>query len=462
MQSASLTVTDGKAPQLVRGAGKRTRLTRTGIWWVCALAIFCATLLSKVSVPPFGALGISITLFLLPLVACLGFAGRTLSIEPVRLALFLSLTGLLAVISLFGAAEFSVSSMAMFTVVHLPFIFAARQANGPKALRRDYQEGTASTAIHTFFLNLCLVVGVCGIAQFFLQAVIPVRFLFPIENFVPASLVTQHFNSQGVLEYGSETYRANGVFLPEPSYFSQLMGIAIVLELCMLSRWWRLAAYGVALLTAGAGTGLMIVGLCVPLIIVKRGRLDLLLVGAAAIAAVGALGESTYVGHLASRAGEFNAMGSSAFARFIGGFYLFDQFQWDDPWRTLFGFGAGSFTDYAKRAHYAVAEMPLFKMVLEFGLLGSLAYFLTLGYFLFSSRAPRILSLAIAIAFLLNGIYAVFAQALTLGLLLWPFPSAPRIAWRAGTTALDPVDTVQTHSRPPAHPSFDGQGVASV
>ena len=113
--------------------------------------------------------------------------------------------------------------------------------------------------------------------------------------------------------------------------------------------------------------------------------------------------------------------GADAFARFIGGFYLFDQFLWDDPWRTLFGFGAGSFSEYASRAHYSVAEMPLFKMVLEFGLVGALLYFLVLGYFLFSSPASKILSLAVAIAFVLNGIYAVFAQALALGLLVWPY-----------------------------------------
>jgi hypothetical protein len=165
----------------------------------------------------------------------------------------------------------------------------------------------------------------------------------------------------------------------------------------------------------------MILAVCMPLLILKNRRWDLLLLGAAGIAAVGALGESSFVGHFASRTGEFGAVGSSAFARFIGGFYLFDQFLWDDPWRTLFGFGAGSFSEYASRSHYAVAEMPLFKMVLEFGLVGALLYFLVLGYFLFSSPASRILSLAIAIAFVLNGIYAVFAQALALGLLVWPF-----------------------------------------
>lgn len=389
---------------------------------ICAMSIVCATLVLKLSIPPFGARGISISLLLLPSVALLGLVTRALSIDATRLAFFLLLTGALSVMSLFDATVFSVGSMAMFAVVHLPFVFAARSTTGAAPLDTTAPEAVA-TCIHAWFLNLALFIGLCGIAQFFLQRFIDIRFLFPIENFVPSSFVAQHFNSQGVLQYGSETYRANGVFLPEPSFFSQLMGIAIILELGRGGGWHRLAVYGIALLTTGAGTGVMILAACVPLLILTHRRWDLLLVGTAAMVVIGVLGESSFVGHFAHRTGEFTAVGSSAFARFIGGFYLFDQFLWDDPWRTLFGYGAGSFSEYAARAHYAVAEMPLFKMVLEFGLLGALLYFLVLGYFLFSARTSKVVCLAVAIAFVLNGIYAVFAQALALGLLVWPFAS---------------------------------------
>ncbi len=426
MQRLSLTIAHTATPlPATNGEDRRAGwLRRNATTVTCAMSIVCATLVLKLSVPPLGERGISISLLLLPTVALLAFTVRALSIDTARLAIFLLLTGALSVISLFGVAPFSISSMAMFAVVHLPFIFAANPTTDAPAPPGPEPRDRIATSIQAWFLNLALVLGCCGIAQFFLQSVIAVRFLFPIENFVPDSFVVQHFNSQGVLEYGSQTYRANGVFLPEPSFFSQLMAIAIVLELSLAGRWHRLAVYGVALLTTGAGTGVMILAACMPLLILKHRRWDLLLIAAVGAAVIGALGHGSYVGHFASRTGEFAAVGSSAFARFIGGFYLFDQFLWDDPWRTLFGFGAGSFSGYAGRAHYAVAEMPLFKMVLEFGLLGALLYFLVLGHFLFSSRASKVLSLAVAIAFVLNGIYAVFAQALALGLLIWPFASA--------------------------------------
>ena len=428
---------------------------------ICGLSILCATLILKLSIPPFSDRGISISLFVLPVVALLGFASRTLGIDATRLAIFLFLTGALSVISLFGAAELSVSSLAMFTVVHLPFVFGAKPTPGTAAPALDGVRDGIATSIHSAFLSLALVLAWCGIAQFFLQSVVDVRFLFPIENFFPSSLVVQHFNSQGIVEYGSQTYRANGVFLPEPSFFSQLMGIAIVLELCLRGRWHRLAVYGVALVSAAAGTGLLILAICVPLLILKRSRWDLLLLAAVGIAVVGALGDSSYAGHLASRAGEFNANGSSAFARFIGGFYLFDQFLWNDPWRTLFGFGAGSFSELASHSHYSVAEMPLFKMILEFGLLGALLYFLVIGYFLFSSPAPKLLSLAIAIGFLLNGIYAAFAQALALGLLVWPFAGGRRVA-RAAPTPVEPAPRGRSWATPSSEVILDGGRGTSI
>src|SRR4051812_16334025 len=73
-----------------------------GVTLVCVMALFCASVLSKVSIPPFGALGIGVALFLLPVTACVGFVTGVLRIHPVRLALFLLLAGVLSSTSLFG------------------------------------------------------------------------------------------------------------------------------------------------------------------------------------------------------------------------------------------------------------------------------------------------------------------------------------------------------------------------
>jgi hypothetical protein len=143
------------------------------------------------------------------------------------------------------------------------------------------------------------------------------------------------------------------------------------------------------------------------------------------------MGQALHLDTFISRLGEFNSTGSSGFARFVGGFYLFDQFLWAQPLHALFGVGAGSFKDYAPLAHFPVAEMPLFKMVLEFGLFGAIAYFSFLFFCLSSSRLPGSVAFAIGSTYLLNGLYIPFAHALALTLLVWT--SAPRPMRRAAT-----------------------------
>jgi hypothetical protein len=374
---------------------------------VLCVPIVAVTLLPKLSIPPFAAQGIDMSLLVIFTAIGAGLFAGCMRLDAWRLALYALAIGILGFVQILRPDSFSMSSMLLLAAIHFPYVFAVMRGNG------DQQRVIAR------FLGIATFLAWCGIAQYFLQFVVDPRWLFPIENFVPSSYVVQHFNSQGVVNFGSDVYRANGVFLLEPSFFSQLLGVAVVVELCTQSRLSRLATYGLALLVSSAGTGLLILAVCVPLFVVQRRRWDLLLLGAAGLAIVSVFRDSFFVHHLLARSGEFSAIESSGFARFVGGFYLFDQFLWDDPWRTLFGFGVGSFRDYASRAHYPVAEMALFKLVFEFGLVGSLIYFGFLVYCLATSSAPRLVTIAVGIAYLLNGIYTPFAHGLALGLLVW-------------------------------------------
>jgi len=275
-----------------------------------------------------------------------------------------------------------------------------------------------------------------GIAQFVLEFFVNVRYLFPIENFVPEHFIVQLFNHQAAMEYGSQEYRANGVFMLEPSFFSQVLAVAIVAETCMRARVSRLLLFGAALLVSYSGTGVIVLAVCIPLCIVRRQRWGLLLLGIVALMALIPLQDYIHADRLIARLAEFNSHQSSGYSRFVGGFYLFDQFLWHDPWRTLFGYGAGAFADYAPRAHYGAAEMALFKVVFEFGLVGALVYFGFLFCCLYYSRAPRVLTLAVGITYFLNGVYIPFAHGLALSLLLWnSTPAREGLAsWLGGAT----------------------------
>jgi hypothetical protein len=373
---------------------------------VLATPLLGVTVLSKFTVPPLGAEGIDISLLFLLAALIVGSIGGCIRFEPGRLTLYVTLIGILGLVQTLQPDLFSPSSMLLLAALHLPYIFTV-------------QHGDDGDRFIKFFLGIVTFFAWCGIAQYSLQFVVNARFLFPIETFVPDSFIVQHYNKQAALAYGSEVYRANGVFLLEPSFFSQVLAVAIVAELCTLGRASRLAVFGIALLVSYSGTGMVVLAICLPLHFVARRRWYLLLVGLFALVLLIPLHEFLPMDRVLSRIGEFGSTRSSGFARFVGGFFLFDQFLWSDPWRTLFGYGAGAFSNYASHARYPVAEMALFKMVFEFGLVGASAYFGFLFCCLYSSPAPRLLTVAVGITFLLNGMYASFAHGLALSLLLW-------------------------------------------
>jgi hypothetical protein len=366
-----------------------------------------ATLLSKFAIPPFGAKGVSIVIPLLLIAAATGFLTRRLTISPQRLAAYLILIGLLGAFQLFRAGPISKGSFVVLAALHVPYVLT---------LAEQRELGSATV---DFFLKLARVIAWCAIAQFVLKSFVPVRYLFPIENFVPHAFVVQQFNEQGVIEYGSQLYRSNGVFMLEPSFCSQLLAVAVMVELGTLSRFRHLAIYALGMLVTYAGTGFLILGVCVPIFVIQSGRWSLLLIGAVAIAALAVGGSYLHLDRFIARAHEFNSVGSSGFARFVGGFYLFKQFLWNDPVRALVGFGAGSFKAYALRAHWPVAEMALTKLIFEYGLIGTAAYFGFLLYCLTGSTLPRPAVVAVALTMVLNGIYTPFAHGLALSLLVW-------------------------------------------
>lgn len=413
-------------------AFKQTQWLRSA---VLATPIVGVVLLSKLTVPPWGEQGLGLALPVLALALLLGAVGNQFRIAPNRLAMFLLVLAAMGLMQIFKTDLFSSSSLLLLTVLHFPYVLYVRGAREDQARVID------------FFLKISTLCAWCAVAQFFLQFVIDAKYLFPFETFVPDQFLVKNFNFQAPLSYGSNVYRANGVFLLEPSYLSQLLAVALVTELCTRSRWRSLLLYGLAILVSFSGTGLMVLAVCLPVVVIARKRWALILWTLLLVGIVAAFSQDLYVDLLLARITEFNSTGSSGFARFVGGFYLFDQYLWNDPLRALFGFGAGTFKEYAPLANYPVAEMPIFKMVFEFGLVGALLYFAFLLYCLFSSSVPSIIALAIGMTFLLNGLYVPFSHAIALSMLIWTSGGAISVpVLRRAHVEPDPPSSLSTHS----------------
>lgn len=379
--------------------------------------LITSTFIAKLAIPPFGAVGLSVAIPVIAAATALGAASGRLVVDTPRLLAYLLVMALLSGLQLLIDGPFSVSSLLLLLTLHLPYVFQLQRVP-------DYAQVVA------YFQALCVVIAGLGVVQYVIQFFIGPAFAFPIENFFPAEFRVDAFNMQGYLAYGSETYRANGVFMLEPSFFSQLLAIAIVVEAVSRRRAWVVALMLLSMLLSYSGTGIALLLVCLLVVSVRQRRwvpLGALVAAAAVLVAVAGMVEDVpYVSVFLSRAGEFSAEGSSGFARFVGGFFMFDQFLWSDPWRAVAGYGAGSFQRYSERAHYPASGMALFKMVFEFGVLGAAAYFAFLYGCLWRSGAPAAIRLAVGLSFLLNGNYIPFAHGLALTLLVWPAPHRPK------------------------------------
>jgi uncharacterized membrane protein YagU involved in acid resistance len=398
---------------LTRVGLKRESARRLRVWdrWLCRLPLISVTYLAKFSVPPFGAMGLALSIPLAFAVALFGTSAGRMVFDVRRTFAFVGAFAFIVCVQLLYIDEFSLPSLLLFFVIHLPYVFRLRR---PKI---------SSEQVLAYFQQLGLIVGICGLVQYGAQFVLGPTLAFPIENFVPEFLLTSKFNMQATLEYGSEIMRTNGVFMIEPSMFSQLTAVCILLELTSRRRLWYLAIMGVSILVSYSGTGLMLLAVCLLIDSIAKRRWGLLLGGLLAGAMVLALAtfqSDGIFGQILKRSGEFSSGGSSGSMRFVGGFYMFDEFLWNEPVRAFLGMGAGSFAEYGLRATVPVAEMIMFKTVFEFGILGALAYWGFIGYCIATSTSVPAARIPILATIILGGLYTPFGHCLAFGVLLWP------------------------------------------
>jgi len=384
--------------------------------WMIRLPLAGVTFVSKIGAPGLAALGISFAIPFIYLGAALGVISKRLVIDVGRLIAFLMMGATLWLMQLVQGSPFSTASLLMLCALHFPCVLGGRARIG------GFERAWAA------FRLLVTILACCGIAQYLLQFVIGSKLAFPMDNLVPDVMRVVGFNGQGWLSYGSTTYRANGVFMLEASFFSQILAIAIVGEFVQKRPGWaRLALFAVATLVSYSGTGMMSIVVCFPVWVIRRRRWDIAVVAIAGLAllwalVISGLAEGTPLALMASRVTEFSSTRSSGFARFVGGFFLFEQYLWPDPWRTLFGFGAGSFLNYSYQAQFAAHGMALFKMVFEFGIVGAAAYFSFVAYCFATSQAPVELCVAIFVAMMIQN-YIPFAHGMAFALLMWSSPS---------------------------------------
>lgn len=383
--------------------------------WVLLIPILGATFFSKFAVPGIQADGIGMGFPLIYLAMAMGacIAG-SVRLEPARLIFFCLMAGVIGSVALLQGTNISLLSLAFLMLLHLPYVVHVEGAE--RVLETLYR----------IFLNVAVIIALCGLGQYVLQFFVGTAYVFPLENFLPADWRVTGFNMQAPIAYGSSIYRANGIFMQEPSFFSQFLAIAVLVELLGAARLWRVVLYGIAIIVSYSGTGLVLLAVCMPVLIVVRRRWNLVLAAAIVLLLLFLAAPYLHIEHLIARIGEFGSERSSAYERFVGGFRIFEESVGTDPARMLFGYGAGSYRDLVHGLNHPAAEMALFKIVVEYGLIGTLLYFGFVLFCIFGARGSFVLRLALVVSLFLNGAYNTFMHSLALALLVWPSSSVSR------------------------------------
>jgi hypothetical protein len=327
-----------------------------------------------------------------------------------RLILFtLSIAAMMTATMLGGAGRVSPMSFLLLAVLYLGYVFVV-----------DGDEGSYAWVI-AGFRRIYLVVAVAGIAQFLGQAIIPGPTLFTFRGFIPDDFLALEYNYVDPTDFLPSFYKSNGFFLPEPSIFGQLMGLALITEVMFFRPSYRLFVIGLALFVSFSGTGAILCLVFVPLLLLRRGNASLLLLAAGGAVLLLIFSSSPYLSPFLNRFGEFGTTHSSGFARFLSPFYLFNDFIFTSIQNTLFGLGPGAIETFFHNYYADVHDPTWGKLFFEYGLVGTLPFALFVTCSVFADAPTKWLAGALFFNWLLMGGYLLSAPwgCIMLPLTIW-------------------------------------------
>lgn len=335
----------------------------------------------------------------------------------VRALLFYAVAMTAATLSLmvnlnFGIAPASAQSLGLLALTYLPLAFVLAPPGDAVAAWRWTVR---------VFGNVALFCAIAGIVQFYAQFFVHEEWLFNFHQHLPWRLQgAVGFNT--VIPVG-ELYKSNGFFLREPSHFSLLMALALVLELNGARRVLRMIGFALGLLLSYSGTGLLAlaIGLLFPL-----GRRTIVAAFGAALAgllALWLLGDVLNLQFTLDRVAEFGSPRSSAYARYVAPVVRMVEEIDSLPWSTWVGQGPGTIQRSGRGLQSF--DPTWAKLLYEYGLVGLLSMLALVGYALTRAPAPLPLRVVLLAGWLVMGGYLLSPEYCALLYLLlcgWPAP----------------------------------------
>lgn len=354
--------------------------------------LFCALFLPRFSLP-FGSTFLMVDLIPVFFILAYQFFAGKLLIQYDRLLWFVGLV-LAVLCSLLNSKSTMLTSCFLFLTLYSLVMLVRPSTSG-----RYYR------TLHAFQL-LVMILSCVGVVQFLAQFVVDGKQLIRFYGLVPDFLFG-YFNAGGVntihpLFQGSAILKSNGLFLAEPSNFSQITALGILIEVLEFRRPRYLLGMALGFLVAYSGTGLMLLGF-LPLAGLRHSRAGLsallIIMFALALFATGVIDPSAFL----QRTGEFEDPDASAFGRFVAPVLLtIRQFDTGSVFSLLVGNGPGTAKLLNASTFYYAYTPTWFKLFVEYGIIGSFIFVCFLASCLRRSKCPTLVLAAMIVNYIFN------------------------------------------------------------
>lgn len=378
--------------------------------WLIITLLLSVTFLHKFGITV-GESQIFFSFLIMLLLSAIGYLSGHFEIRKDNFLAYVLMVGTLIATQLLGAQEFSVPSLFLLIIVHIPYILGLKPGSvTPRGPLLFYQK------IMVFF-------SVLGVIQYFAQYVIGPKYAFPIDFFMQP-FVMKGFNSLNQLGYGVEFYKSTAVFMLEPAMLCQYLAVAVIIEMVYFKNIKRFISYFAGIAVTFSGTGLLLLMVLAPVYLVIKRRFLILMTAAICVVTAPVWAPLVGLERTVERASEFTSEKSSGYARFLSIFRTLETKVLDDDQAMLFGRGAGSIVRVlATSGRDFEAFNPSWgKMVFEYGIIGGMAYFLFLGYVLWRGGSSSFVKVALVLQLMFLGEYvlAPMVHLLILSFVIWP------------------------------------------
>lgn len=301
----------------------------------------------------------------------------------------------------------TLGSLGLLLVLYAPLAVCLRPATGTTA---------AWHWMMNWYIAFAVTLAVAGIVQFYAQFVFHAPWLFDYTSMIPAPI--RGSGTYNTTNHVGSLIKANGFFLREASGFSWTMAFALLCEWSLKRRKLVMATLALAIVVSYSGSGLLALGVAM---LFPLGQRTLVRVfGGVVVGAIIVLvfGDALNLSYTLGRIGEFDSTHSSAYCRFIlPGKVVAEQID-SDVWTTLLGHGPGT-----TQKLFSTCETTYAKVLIEYGLLGTIAVVALILAAVNRSSAPIRIRVVLFVQWLLLGGNLLAPESLLVIVLIsgvWP------------------------------------------